>query len=72
MMKGVRKGAGAPLQIGEDAIAPLGPEGIEAGLEELLVVHRPLAIGETRELYTQDGVVCQVRNNDEPRTPQVP
>ncbi len=37
---GMGKPAGEPLQIGEDAIAPLVMQTVEGGTEELIVIHR--------------------------------
>jgi hypothetical protein len=39
VIKGLRKPAAAPLEIGEDAILSSGAQCIEALLEEALVVH---------------------------------
>ena len=39
MPDGVRKPAGDPLEIGENAIAPLVMQAIEGGTEELAVIH---------------------------------
>jgi len=36
---GARKAAAAPLEIGEDAIAPLGTQHLEPLFEETLVIH---------------------------------
>ena len=61
------KAAGEPLQIGEDAIAALGPQGVEPSLEELLVIHRPLAYRRNPGPSPGAGV-CH--RNDDP-SPQV-
>jgi len=41
MIKGARKPAAAPLEIGEDAVPPLGAQRLQALFEEAVVVHRP-------------------------------
>ena len=39
---GARETSDLPLEIGEDAVAPLGPQGIEGALEMRFVVEHPL------------------------------
>ena len=39
VIEGARKAAAAPLEIGKDAISPLGAQRIEALFEEALVIH---------------------------------
>ena len=46
VVEGARKAAAAPLEIGEDPVAPLGAQRIEALFEEAFVVHVAAAGGE--------------------------
>jgi len=39
VVEGAREAAAAPLEIGEDAVAPLGAQRVEALTEEPLVIH---------------------------------
>ena len=39
VIEGARKAAAAPLEIGEDAVAPLGAQRVEALFEKAFVVH---------------------------------
>ena len=49
VVKGARKAAAAPLEIGEGAVPPLGAQRIEALFEDALVIHPgPLLVAVTR------------------------
>ena len=49
MIEGARKPATAPLEIGKDAITPLGVQCTEAQFEVALVIHAgPLLVAATR------------------------
>ena len=44
VVEGAREAAAAPLEIGEDAVPPLGAQRIEALFEEALVIHAGLLL----------------------------